>query len=68
MKEKQEFGFLSQGYAPPRAESVAMSNEGLLCGSPSDVDGGLEGFNMGNGAWDGLGGGPESMTEKEGTW
>ena len=28
MKEKQEFGFLSQGYAPPRAESVAMSNEG----------------------------------------
>ena len=41
MKEKKEmkkFGFESQGYAAPRAESVEVSNEGLLCSSPSDLE------------------------------
>ena len=68
MKEKQEFGFTSQGYEAPRAESVAMSNQGLLCASPSEIDGGIEQFTIGGGAWDGLGGGPESMTTTEDTW
>ena len=44
MKEKKKFGFNSQAYAAPRAESIEMSNEGLLCASQVVVSGGLEGF------------------------
>lgn len=46
MKEKKKFGFTSQAYAAPRAESVVMNNEGLLCASttPVGISGGLEGF------------------------
>lgn len=44
MKEKKKFGFNSQVYAAPRAESIEMSNEGLLCASQVVVSGGLEGF------------------------
>ena len=36
MKENKKFGFTSQGYEPPRAESVEMSNQGMLCASPID--------------------------------
>lgn len=38
MKEKKRIGLVSQPYAAPRAESVAMSNGGLLCASPSDLE------------------------------
>ena len=41
MKTKKKFGFTSQGYEAPRAESVAVGNEGLLCAS---IDGALQGF------------------------
>ena len=40
MKENKKFGFFSQGYAAPRAESVEMSNQGMLCAS--SVGSGLE--------------------------
>lgn len=56
MKEKMNFGFLSQSYAAPRAESIEMSNEGLLCASPSNVTANEanEGFeNILNGTWGG---------------
>lgn len=49
MKEKKKFGFNSQVYAAPRAESIEMSNEGLLCASHVVVSGGLEGFGHQNG-------------------
>ena len=39
MKEMKKFDLGSQTYAAPRAESVAMSNGGLLCASLSDLDG-----------------------------
>ena len=68
MKEKKRIGFTSQDYEPPRAEAIAVAQESILCASPSDIDGGLEGFTTGGGAWDGLGGGPEGMTTTEGTW
>ena len=68
MEMKVKFGFLSQGYEPPRAESVAVPQESILCASPSEIDGGIEQFTIGGGAWDGLGGGPEGMTTTEGSW
>ena len=68
MKEKERIGFTSQGYEAPRAESVAVAQESILCSSPSDIDGGIEEFTIGGGSWEGLGGGPESMTTTEGTW
>ena len=43
MEKKVKFGFTSQGYEAPRAESVAVGNEGLLCAS---IDGALQGFTM----------------------
>ena len=36
MKENKKFGFLSQGYAAPRAESVEVAQESILCASPID--------------------------------
>ena len=36
MKKKSKFGFLSQGYAAPRAESVEMMIEGNLLLTASD--------------------------------
>ena len=54
MKEKMNFGFLSQSYAAPRAESIEMSNEGMLCSSPSDpsTPNGQEGFGtVSGGGW-----------------
>ena len=68
MKEKKKFGLESQGYEAPRAESVAVAQESILCASPSGINGGLEGFTTGDGLWDGLGGGPEGMTETNGSW
>ena len=44
MKTKKKFGFLSQGYEAPRAESVDVAQESILCASPVEVDGGLQGF------------------------
>ena len=41
MEKKKKIGFTSQGYEAPRAESVAVGNEGLLCAS---IDGVLQGF------------------------
>ena len=51
MKENKKFGFTSQGYTAPRAESVEMSNQGMLCASPSDIEGEPEGMNEVNGSW-----------------
>ena len=69
MEKKVKFGFFSQGYEPPRAESVAVAQESILCSSPSDINGGIEEFTIEGGAWDGgLGGGPEGMTETNGSW
>ena len=36
MKEKLKFGFLSQCYEAPRAESVEVAQESVLCASPID--------------------------------
>lgn len=33
MKEKKNFGYLSQGYVAPRAENVAIENECLIMAS-----------------------------------
>lgn len=52
-KEKLKFGFLSQSYTAPRAESFAMRNEGLLCSSPTSIEGDPEEFIIGNGSWEG---------------
>ena len=43
-----------QTYAPPRAESIEMRNEGLLCASPTQFEGDLdiEGMNEVDGTWD----------------
>ena len=68
VKVRMKIGFFSQGYEAPRAESVAVAQESILCSSPSDIDGGIEEFTIIDGAWGGLGGGPESMTTTEGTW
>lgn len=32
-KETKRFGYMSQDYAAPRAESIEMDNEGVLCAS-----------------------------------
>ena len=47
-----DFGFGSQAYAASRAEGVALSNEGLLCGSEENPKGALEKIGTGLGAWD----------------
>ena len=56
MTEKKKFGLQSQAYVAPRAESVEMSNEGLLCGSnipPQGIDGGLQDFTVrSRGGWE----------------
>lgn len=49
MKEKKA-GFKSQGYVAPRAENVAVAQEGILCGSstPANLNGITnEGFGRG---------------------
>ena len=48
-KEKIKNGF--EIYTAPHAERIEMFNEGLLCASPSEVDGGLEGFGITLGDW-----------------
>ena len=51
MKVRMKIGLESQAYAAPRAESIAMNNEGLLCAS---IDGGLQSFEQetSEGTWD----------------
>ena len=44
MKLKFEIGFSSQGYAAPRAENVAVAQQGILCAS-SVVEKNLKGAN-----------------------
>ena len=51
-KAMMDFGFGSQAYAAPRAEGVALSNEGLLCGSEEKPKGSLETIGTSAGAWD----------------
>lgn len=34
MKKLDESGFTSRGYVAPRAESVAIAQESILCASP----------------------------------
>ena len=51
-KAMMDFGFGSQSYAAPRAEGVALSNEGLLCGSEEKPKGSLETIGTGLGTWD----------------
>lgn len=58
-KETKRFGYMSQDYAAPRAESIEMDNEGVLCASTIPEDGGsaqkLDGIDNG-GNWDEGGG------------
>lgn len=51
--KKRIIDFTSQSYEAPRAESVEVAQESILCASPSDDD--LEGQ-------------PEGFTETEGSW
>ena len=69
MKEKTKIGFTSQVYAPPRAESVAMSDEGLLCASIVEAVG-TEQVVTFDGGWGQSisGGGTEEVSATEGTW
>ena len=69
MKEKLKFGFFSQVYAPPRAESVAMSDEGLLCASIVEAVG-TEQVVTFDGGWGQSisGGGTEEVSTTEGDW
>ena len=61
-KAMMNFGLGSQTYAAPHAEGVAMSNEGLLCGSEKDTKGKiLETIGTSAGTWDGV----ESPTSVE---
>ena len=52
MKENNKFGFTSQGYEAPRAESVMVAQQSVLCASP--VNGNLESFEYEDsyGSWD----------------
>ena len=57
MKKKSKFGFLSQSYEAPRAESVSLMNEGSLLlaasGQFDGLEGGLQSFgDGGTGTWD----------------
>ncbi len=69
MKEKTKIGFTSQVYAPPRAESVAMSDEGLLCASIVEAVG-TEQVVTFDGGWGQSisGGGTEGVSTKNGDW
>ena len=69
MKEKLKFGFFSQGYEAPRAESVAMSDEGLLCASIVEAVG-TEQVVTFDGGWGQniSGGGTEEVSTTEGGW
>ena len=69
MKENKKFDFLSQGYAAPRAESIALSNEGLLCASDV-LTGGTEQVVNDFGGWGQSisGGGTEEVSTTGGTW
>lgn len=51
--KKRIFDFTSQSYEAPRAESVEVAQESILCASPSDDD--LEGQ-------------PEDFTTTTGSW
>lgn len=62
--EKGKFDFTIQCYEAPRAESVVVFNEGLLCGSGDS--GSLGGGHVGDGA---LPGTPDYVyDETPGTW
>ena len=58
-KETKRFGYMSQDYAAPRAESIEMDSEGVLCASKIPEDGGttqqINGTDFG-GNWDEGGG------------
>lgn len=49
--KKKKFGLESHGYVAPRAESVGMCNQGLLCAS---INGGLQSYSTEEtiGGWD----------------
>lgn len=47
MKNNKKFGFTSQGYIAPRAESIALSYQGLLCTSASNLESDIEDFETG---------------------
>lgn len=51
--KKRIFDFTSQSYEAPRAESVEVAQESILCASPSDDDleGEPEGFTTTTGNW-----------------
>ena len=55
MKKKLKFGFKSQGYEAPRAESVDVAQESILCASPGgdeNLNGLPQGFqNDAEGSW-----------------
>lgn len=55
MKKKSKFGFLSQSYESPHAESVEVAQESILCASPGgdeNLDGFPQGFqNDADGTW-----------------
>ncbi|MBQ0129869.1 MAG: hypothetical protein KBT57_08550 [bacterium] len=58
MKEKKKFGYLSQGYEAPRAESFETGNEGILCASDPITGNNIEEITTGGSFnWDGTGGG-----------
>lgn len=66
MTEKRKFGFLSQGYVAPRADNVALHNEGLLCASIMSA--GLEDcVETIIGDWGGRGG-IEGVSQQGGGW
>ena len=69
MEKKVKFGFLNQGYEAPRAESVAMSDEGLLCASIVEAVG-TEQVDILGGDWGQSisGGGTEGVSTKNGGW
>ena len=69
VKVRTKIGFTSQVYAPPRAESVAMSDEGLLCASIVEAVG-TEQVVTFDGGWGQSisGGGTEEVSTTEGIW
>lgn len=50
MKKVERIVLRGQNYVAPRAESVAIKNQGVLCGSPADMGyGNLSGYGKGTG-------------------
>lgn len=46
MKEKKNFGYLSQGYVAPRAENVAIENECLIMASSQVTTPSISSYNV----------------------